>query len=1170
MANMREKTRFSAVVIGNTALMTACVQHLLAEGHDVRAVVIDDPDQHETHMAQGIPVEVLDCHLAQRLSAEPFDYLFSIANLTVLPQELIDLPRVMAINYHDALLPRHAGLFATSWAILDDETSHGVTWHVMTPQVDAGDVLQQQSVTVDLDDTTWSLNSKCFAAALHSFRHLVAELAEGVAKAKKQDLSLRTYHGRFDGPPNCGILTWDLSAEAMTRLVRCTDFGPYVNSFGLCLLKIGADFARVGAARVGEERTGVPAGTLLALGDDWLVIATLDRDIHFSQFEIVDGDPLSIPALISRCGLKIGDRFPDVSADELAAWVQAHRTAIRNERYWLAQLQAAAPLDLNWENFGVAEAASTAPVCLPTNLGILSFPQRETLGLAVLLAFLARIGCSGSRLTYRSPRDHSLAALLSADLPLIVPALSTQTTLNDVARDLAPVVSRLAANGLYLRTIRARHPHLRAVRFQERTIPPFVVVIVDVHTQQAVLEPGAGIRVEFCPTQSSFRFIASVDLQVAALLQQYFVLFLAHAHPDSLLMGLPLMDDVQERTLLVEWQGKQIARNNKDSVPHLVEQAIGTWPNRIAVRHDQITITYRELGARIGRRKAELCELGIRRGDMVGVFLHRTVELPVTLLAILALGAAYVPLDPVFPPARLARIAKAAHLSAILTQQDLIHALAQEMPRVLLVDALGAGQSQTGASGKDFDAIRFGALEPDTLAYVVFTSGTTGTPKGVAVSHAALSNLLLSMAEALPFSEQDRLSSVTTITFDIAALELFLPLINGAELDLVARDVADDAMALRQHLEAVRPSVMQATPATWQMLIAAGWQGNHAMLALCGGEKLSGDLADTLSSRVKAAWNMYGPTETTIWSSMARIWADEAITIGRPIANTQFLILDDAMQLLPPGVVGQLFIGGAGLAAGYYGQPELTAQSFISSPFDGQRLYRTGDRAAWTADGQVLFLGRLDTQTKLHGYRIELGEVETLLRGADGVMDAYVQIREIPSVGPELVAHVVCDETTQLLPDLRGLLRAQLPAYAVPSRIIKHNALPRLANGKLDMKALQTSLDTQRVLPLRAGHSVEETIAAIWRTVLHTDQVRNDENFFDAGGNSLLLTQLVVRLNAAFNADVRRMHMFQFPTIAAMARHILGDNKSFTDCTHKYTSSNSCNLYGLLKRRGRM
>ncbi|HEX2188742.1 MAG TPA: non-ribosomal peptide synthetase, partial [Longimicrobiaceae bacterium] len=435
---------------------------------------------------------------------------------------------------------------------------------------------------------------------------------------------------------------------------------------------------------------------------------------------------------------------------------------------------------------------------------------------------------------------------------------------------------------------------------------------------------------------------------------------------------------------------------------------------------------------------------------------------------------------------------------------------------------------------------------PDTLAYAIYTSGSTGRPKGVMVPHGAVVNFLHAMRERPGVSAEDVLLAVTTPAFDISVLELFLPLTVGARVVVADRETAADPVALAELLARSGATVMQATPATWKMLLFAGWEGDRRLRVLCGGEALSPTVAELLRERSAGVWNLYGPTETTVWSTAQPVDRSGPVPVGRPVANTRAYVLDAGLEPVPVGVPGELYLAGAGVARGYLGRPGLTAERFLPEPFgaaEGGRMYRTGDRARWREDGALELLGRTDQQVKVRGFRVEPGEVEAALVAHPGVREAAVAAHEDDTGEARLVAYVVEEaDAPDDAPELRRWLHERLPDYMVPSLFVGLDALPRTANGKLDRRALpapeggRAGVEAEYVAPRDA---VEEALAAVWAETLHVEQVGVHDNFFELGGHSILATQLVVAVRATLQADLPVRALFERPTVAALAEEVV-------------------------------
>ncbi|WP_051865925.1 non-ribosomal peptide synthetase [Streptomyces griseus] len=593
-----------------------------------------------------------------------------------------------------------------------------------------------------------------------------------------------------------------------------------------------------------------------------------------------------------------------------------------------------------------------------------------------------------------------------------------------------------------------------------------------------------------------------------------------------------LTPDERER-VLVEWNDTTTDYPSHLCVHELFTRQARRSPDAVAVACGERTLTYRELDERSDRLAAELAARGARPGELVGVALRRSPELLVGLLAVLKSGAAYVPLDPVYPPERIAAMADDARLRLVVTESALRPTLSGVHAGLLLLD-----------EDRERPAGRCAPVSADDPAYVIYTSGSTGRPKGVRIGHRALTNFLCAMARQFGCAEHDRLLAVTTVCFDIAGLELYLPLITGARVEIAPAETAADGFALRALLERTRPTMMQATPATWRMLLTAGWTGGTGLKALCGGEALPSDLAEELLARSGELWNLYGPTETTIWSTVCRVERGDRVTIGRPLANTRCYVLDRFGEPVPPGTPGELYIGGDGVADGYLGRPELTAERFVEDPWrtttpGGALMYRTGDLVRHLPDGRLEYLNRVDSQVKLHGYRIELGEIEHHLRARRGVREAVAVVREDSPGDRRLVAYVVAEPGTELdTAALREALRGVLPGYMVPAVVIVLDEVPLTPNGKVDRKALPAPAQPGPDRPAGLTTDTERAVADVWRRALGVPLVGPRDNFFDLGGNSLLLMHVVKELRDTLDPSVTRVDVFRYPTVGEMARHL--------------------------------
>jgi amino acid adenylation domain-containing protein len=612
--------------------------------------------------------------------------------------------------------------------------------------------------------------------------------------------------------------------------------------------------------------------------------------------------------------------------------------------------------------------------------------------------------------------------------------------------------------------------------------------------------------------------------------------------PETKIKQLRLLDAPQREEMLHIWNRTSVDFGAFESIAAAFVRRAQAHPNEIAVQCGKTTWTNEQMNRYASQLALRLIEEGLEPGGLVGLCVDRSPEMLGAMLAVLMAGGAYVPLDPRHPAERLQMVLGDAGLTLLLTGTTTTLQLKTDARILNLRDP---SKEKTPLQPRSFQH----NATADTLAYVIYTSGSTGRPKGVAVEHGALMNLLHSMRREPGLTSSDTLVAVTTLAFDIAGLELLLPLLTGAKLVIATEDEVHDGFELVALLNRTRATVLQATPGAWRMLLDAGWTGELPLKILCGGEALPRDLADKLLERSDEVWNVYGPTETTIWSSATRVLPGSGpLLLGPPIANTQFYILDAAMQPAPIGVTGELYIGGAGLARGYWNRPELTAEKFVPNPFAAGRIYRTGDIARWHANGLVEMLGRSDFQVKVRGYRIELGEIEAALNQhphvRESVVVQHVALAKDGAPGIDRLIAFVATASPEITAELTGLLASKLPDYMVPSAIVALDTLPRTPNGKIDRKALpdgslalQSSLQSSTREFLEPSTPEEKKLAAIWTEILQLDRIGANDGIFELGADSLLIFRIAARSQRE-GLPVTATQIFEHRTIAALAREI--------------------------------
>jgi len=612
-------------------------------------------------------------------------------------------------------------------------------------------------------------------------------------------------------------------------------------------------------------------------------------------------------------------------------------------------------------------------------------------------------------------------------------------------------------------------------------------------------------------------------------------------HFCNLLVGMTANKEqrVWDVRLLSEAEEEQVLRHGHESwaeyesevrVAELFERQVAQTPEATALLWEEQRVSYAELNRRANQLGHYLRRLGVGPESLVALVMERSVEMVVGVLGVLKAGGAYLPVDPSYPPERVRFMLEDTAAAVVLTAGAVTPSY--EGTRVVRVD------EQWTEIATEPEANLESAIAGENLIYVIYTSGSTGRPKGVMVQHRAFINFILAMQRQYELSHDDIVMAVTSLSFDPSGLELFMPLISGAQIAIATRAQTIDAKLLAALMQRTGATMLQATPSTWRMLLDAGWKGGPTLKLLCGGEALTRELADRMVE-CGETWNIYGPTETTVWCSTHRVDAGEetaTVPLGRPIANVGFYVVDERMHLAPMGVPGELLIGGAGVTRGYFNRRELTAERFVPDPLSstsGDRLYRTGDRVRW-ADGRLEYLGRLDHQVKIRGFRIEIGEIEAVLAEHEQVRQAVVMAHQ-----DQLIGYVVAEEGAQVTTsELRRHLSAHLPEYMIPSIFVPMTEFKLTPNGKVDRKALPVPDGSRPVLErefVAPQTTTEKMLAEIWSEVLGISEIGIKDNFFELGGHSLLATTIVSRIRASFSIELPLRYLFEEPTIARLA-----------------------------------
>jgi len=1164
--------KFSCFIIGTSTLPIQCADILRQHQHQIQGIISSDPMVKQWADKIKIPCYRPSDNSLKWMAELSFDYLFSIVNDYVLPPETLSLPTHYAVNYHDAPLPVYAGMYATSWALINQEKEHGITWHIMTEKIDAGDILKQKLVDITPADTALTLNTKCYEAAIDAFRELVLDLNHNQVIPIPQDLNQRTYFSLYKRPNQGGVISWKQQAEQIDALVRALTFGSYPNYLGMPKLAIQQTLVIVTKVNLLSTNSTALPGTIIEIDDAGFTISTTTKDILIQELLTIDGFPLSIDKLLSQYGLQIGDRLSELEP-HIVDYLSTHYQKIcKHEKFWLTRLKTFEPLHLPYlensrtDSYDDTISLKTTIITIPDKVVNFAAQQQWFLSnflLSAFITYLARlsdtdtfdIGFDIKTITSFSIPDNFFAT----QLPLQI-ELNPDHTFIQVHETVQTQLNHNLQHVSYSRDITSRYPQLE-------TIPSFPIIIAYGNDYQPPISTDFTCLIS--TTDSEIRWLYRPNHLTQATINQMVNQFIYFLHgltkqPETPLWKISLLRQAELHQLLVEPNRTQLEYPSK-LIHQLFEEQADQFPNHIAVVYENNQLTYAQLHQQSNQLAHYLKMLGVGPKTLVGLCIKPSLKVMVGLLGILKAGAAYLPLDPLYPVERLNFMVENSDLPFLITEQQLTEQFQQTGTQLIAIDS-------------DWNMIVDQPIDTpinqnslDDLAYVIYTSGSTGQPKGSMVIHRGLTNYLCWAKHAYKVDNGQGAPVHSSISFDLTITSLFLPLLVGRTVTLLATYQGSEALShtLRTNKEF---SLIKITPAHLDMLsqlLHPEDIGGRVQRLVIGGEALRTDHLRFWQQHVPETTliNEYGPTETVVGCCVYEVPPnrvfDDTVPIGRPIANTQLYVLNRHRQPVPMGVPGELYIGGHGVARGYLNLPTSTTEKFIpisacNFPIrlqldeHSQRLYKTGDIVRYLPDGNLEFLGRSDNQVKIRGYRIELDEIISVLNQHPYVDEAVVLVQDEPNKAKQLDAYLVLNNQAnssisitdhQHLTAIQAFLQAKLPEYMVPSTFTIIKSIPLTLNGKVDYQTLITFnrnityIDSKNhyVAPRNA---TEKKLVTIWQMVLGLEQVGVEDNFFNLGGHSLLATQIISQIRDDFQVEIPLRSLFEGPTIVDLTQHI--------------------------------
>jgi amino acid adenylation domain-containing protein len=1095
-------------IIGETALAKAAGEILVDNGFYIKGIFTDNPqtlawaDEHE-----------IPCHAPQRqliadiVSSVRPDYLFSIVNGCILDQHILNQPLKYAVNYHDSPLPRYAGLNSTTWAIINKEHAHGITWHQMTAEIDAGDILKQQAVSISPDDTSGSLNVKCTGEALAAFKSLVLDLKNGSAVPIAQDLTRRTYNPRSLRPADACTIDFSKNIEDISPLAKALDFGNYDNPLGTLKFASGNMFYTVKKISFSNEKITDAPGKIVEVGNDSISITAANGIVKLSEITDTEGNAVSL----SAAGLQPGKFLTENFSRELLD--KYYKECAVTEEFWgetLQTLQLPEIAILEMEDKISSSCVNTVPLHFSIT--------PETSPASVFAMFLARISCEEE-----------------FDIPFNTPY--------PAGNDFPSIFARIVPMRIKIDLSKNAEMNLESVESGIKTVLKKKTFFQDVfirYKNQKKIEQTAFIL----KISQAGNCELELYQQKTGKFFECFQNFCTNLKksPEAPLRDISILSDAEESQILYEWNNTEC--NFDLTTPYIrhFEKKAEKYPEKIAVTSGKCSLNYRELNHRAARLACHLRQHGIGNNRIVGVLTDKSTEMAIAILGIFKAGCTYMPLDiQRQTQERIEAMIYDSDTEIILSALRDNAIIPKNIPghiKIIDLSELEIYEGDVALRPPETD------ISMDDTAYIMYTSGSTGIPKGVMVSQRNLLNHNYSVIRDYALTAGDNVLQFSTLGFDISIEEIFPCWLAGGTLVFMPDGMLESPKSLFEFIIQKNISFLDLPTSYWHELADMVKDSEFpacVRLIAIGGEKASPERFARWRKYVPGTKviNTYGPTETTVIATLG----DDPETIGRPVANTHAYVLDKLKHPVPAGIKGELYIAGASVAKGYLNKPAETAAAFMDNPFiKNERMYRTGDKVIFTPDGELIFAGRIDDQFKIRGFRIEPDDIETVLSRHPDIRAAAIKLCINEKDGSKsVVACFVPFTKSYDINNIREFAKAQLPEYMVPSHFIAIDSIPMTPNGKIDRKALpepKLENQTQTTDQPEPQSPLEMQIRLILSKLLHRKNINASADFVALGVDSLSAIKMLIEIESHTGIKIPFEELYRNTSINSICNFI--------------------------------
>lgn len=1146
----------SFCLTGENSLLVQCAQAILARNYAINLIISPLASTREWAKKQGIPcLPHPDC-LKKENGAPDFevDFLLSIVNSHFLSRDMRQCARLGVINYHDSLLPDYAGLNATTWAIINNESEHGVTWHFVNDHIDEGDILCQQRFAISDNETSLSLNNRCYEAAISSFQTLLDRIGHNALEPVKQNLHQKRYFGAGHPLPGYGFVNWhEDQAATIERWCRALTFGQYYNPVGTLKWVIDGTYYILTQVSIYPDHSA-SSGTVIACDTSELVIKTPTDALAIHQLALHNGKPISIEEVIRRHQLSSGQVLASPAPYLKKLSPEVYSQYLKQESRWLNLLQQYEDhltfsrknlqAGLSWQAFG--------EVSLPEN------SDNTRLLLTALLIYLVRLNDHERLHVHIYRPETAICPLFLSPLTPVTVQFNVNDRFQDCLRQTDLVMDKLKNSAGYLTDLQARHPEPDKVGAEpgiiisfppltNQALPDSAVLHIHIDTQKQKVTAFHRMNVS-SQGGNLIALLANFSAHVSKIAEALLI------NPSECMSRFNFLTPEEMHHLCHIFGPGETRPLPTANLVELFDRQVAINPGAIAITSTDHQVSYQQLWRKAESVAASLEAQKIPPKTMIGIYLNRSTEMLAVVLGILKAGCIYVPLDTRQPLPRTEYPLQVADICWVITETCFLKKLNDYFADKNKLQFLTAS-SLVSYNGKRSLATQSHHCGRDNLAYLLFTSGTTSSPRGVMITHKNVINYCLWFIETTQVHANSIVDFSSSLAFDLSVPCTIAPLLAGASIAICSETTKSNPLLYLNHLQEHKVTHVEATPGYLSLMLDypdTVKQLQHVECLLLG--------ADVVLTSDVNRWralcpnhkiiNEYGPTETTVSVTSFQVTKQTSLTessvpIGRPAYNNTCYLLDKYGNLCPTGMRGVLHVHGAQVAMGYLNNESMTREKFFVADFgDGPNLiYQTGDVAYWLPDGNLQFCGRNDQQIKRHGYRIELTEIESVLMTLPTVRQAVVVLHQDQTNHPVPKAWLVVDEDKNLSDsNIRKHLAQQLPTYMIPDEFYLIDAIPLKENEKIDVQALKEMpgklLLPDKMQPVPVSGSIEDQVQSIWQMIFHHPIHDQELDFFDAGGDSIMALELTAELNKHFGLNLSLQTLFEYPGIAKLTKKI--------------------------------